>query len=426
MRLVVVGGVAAGLSAASRARRVDAGLEILVLEKGSRVSYGACGLPYLIEGQVESVEELVVHTPEFFRRERRIEVRTNAEVTAVRHPQRELQLASGERIRYDKLVWAAGARPLRPNRANDRTFVFHTDNDAERLDAFLKERSPKTAAVVGGGYIGLELVTALRARGLAVTLYQAEGHYLHYDADWLTARITERLERCRVKVMMRTPVSSPEQMGQDVILWAAGAQPNTALLADAGAATGRSGALAVSDRCETTLPGVWAAGDCAETTHVVSGRPVWIPLGTTANKMGRVAGANAAGGRERFPGVMGTSIVRVAGLGIATTGLSSGQARLDGFRPASVVIEARDRPKYFRGRKLQVELIADRGTRRLLGAAVAGDEGSRGAINVVATAIAGRMTVDDFVNLDLAYTPPYSTVMDPLLIAAQQLVRELG
>lgn len=426
MRLVVVGGIAAGLSAASRARRIDAGLEILVLEKGGRISYGACGLPYLIEGQVESVDELVVRTPEFFRRERRIEVRTNSEVTAVRHPQRELHLAGGERIRYDKLIWAAGSRPLRPNRADERTFVFHTDTDAERLDAFLRQRGPRTAAVVGGGYLGLELVTALRARGLAVTLCQAEGHYLHYDADWLTARITERLERCRVRVRLRAPVSAPEQMSEDVILWAAGAQPNTALLADAGAATGRSGALAVNDRCETSLPGVWAAGDCAETTHIVSGRPVWIPLGATANKMGRVAGANAAGGRERFPGVAGTSIVRVAGLAVATTGLSAAQARLDGFRPASAVIESQDRPRYFRGRKLQVELIADRGSRRILGAACAGDEGARGAINVVAAALAGRMTIDDFLHLDLAYTPPYSTVMDPLLIAAQQLVRELG
>jgi NADPH-dependent 2,4-dienoyl-CoA reductase/sulfur reductase-like enzyme len=425
MRLVVVGGVAAGLSAASRARRLDASLDILVLEKGSRVSYGACGLPYFIEGQAESIDELTVHTPEFFRRERRIEVRTNAEVTAVRHPQRELRLASGDRVGYDRLIWAAGARALRPARSNDRTFVLRTDTDAERLEAFLSARRPKTAAVIGGGYIGLEMVTALRARGLAVTLYESQGHYLHRDDDWLTAHITERLERSRVKVRLRTPAGSPEQMGEDLILWCAGAQPNVALLADAGASTGRSGALAVSDRCETTLPGVWAAGDCAETNHIVSGRPVWIPLGTTANKMGRVAGANAAGGRERFPGVAGTSIVRVAGLAVASTGLNVAQARLEGFRPAGAVIEAQDRPRYFRGRKLQVELVADRGTHRLLGCTVTGDEGARGAINVVATALASRMTLDDFLSLDLSYTPPYSTAMDPLLIAAQQLAREL-
>lgn len=425
MKLVVVGGIAAGLSAASRARRLDASLDILVLEKGSRISYGACGLPYYIEGQAESIDELTLHTPEFFRRERRIEIRTGAEVVAVRHPQRELQLASGERIRYDKLIWATGARALRPSRANDRTFVLRTDLDAERLEAFLQARGPKTAAVIGGGYIGLEMVTALRARGLAVTLYESQGHYLHRDDDWLTARITERLERSRVKVRLRTPAGAPEQMGEDLILWCAGAQPNAELLADAGAATGRSGALAVNDRCETTLHGVWAAGDCAETHHLVSGRPVWIPLGATANKTGRVAGANAAGGRERFPGIAGTSIVRVAGLAVASTGLNSAQARMDGFRPASAVIEAQERPRYFRGRKLQVELVADRGTRRILGATVAGDEGARGAINVVATALASRLTLDDFLSLDLAYTPPYSTVMDPLLIAAQQLAREL-
>lgn len=426
MRLVVVGGVAAGLSAASRARRLDAALDILVLEKGSRIAYGACGLPYYIEGQAESLDQLTLHTPDFFRRERRIEVRTQAEVAAVRHAQRELLMTSGERIRYDKLIWAAGASPVQPSRSNDRTFVLRTDLDALRLQTFLKERKPKSAAVVGGGYIGLEMVTALRARGLEVKLYEAEGHYLRRDNDWLTSRITERLERSRVAVRLRTPVNSPAQMGEDVIVWAAGLKPNTALLADAGAATGRSGALQVTDRCETTLPGVWAAGDCAETNLIVGGRPVWIPLGATANKMGRVAGANAAGARERFPGVAGTSIVRVAGLGIALTGFNSAQARLDGFRPAAAVIEAQDRPRYFRGRKLQVELVADRGTRRLLGATIAGDEGVRGAINVVATALAARMTLDDFLALDLAYTPPYATVMDPLLIAAQQLARELG
>lgn len=425
MKLVVVGGVAAGLSAASRARRLDASLDILVLEKGSRIAYGACGLPYYIEGQAESLDQLTLHTPDFFRRERRIEVRTQTEVAAVRHAQRELQLVSGERIRYDKLIWAAGARPVQPARANERTFVLRTDADAARLQAFLEERKPRTAAVAGGGYIGLEMATALRARGLSVTLYEAKGHFLHRDDDWLTHRITERLERCRVNVKLRTPAGSPAEMGEDVIIWAAGMQPNTALIADAGAATGRSGALQVTDRCETTLSGVWAAGDCAETNHLVSNRPVWIPLGATANKMGRVAGANAAGARERFPGIAGTSIVRVAGLGVALTGLNSAQARLDGFRPVSAVIEAQDRPRYFRGRKLQVELVADLGTRRLLGATAAGDEGVRGAINVAATALAARMTLDDFLSLDLAYTPPYATAMDPLLIAAQQLAREL-
>ena len=246
MKLVVVGGNAAGLAAASRARRLDAGLEIVVLEKGARVSYGSCGLPYLIEGQVGSVEELVAHPAELFRRERRIEIQTQAEVAAVRHPQRELQLASGERIRYDKLIWAAGARAVKPSRMSDRTFVFHADMDAERLEAYLRQQRPKSAAVVGGGYLGLEMVTALRARGLAVTLYEAKGHYLYYDADWLTGRITERLERCRVDVRLRTAVRSPEQMGEELILWAAGVEPNTELLAEAGAATGRSGALAVN------------------------------------------------------------------------------------------------------------------------------------------------------------------------------------
>jgi NADPH-dependent 2,4-dienoyl-CoA reductase/sulfur reductase-like enzyme len=206
---------------------------------------------------------------------------------------------------------------------------------------------------------------------------------------------------------------------------AAGLQANTELLADAGAGLGRSGALRVDERLETTLGGIYAAGDCCEALHIVTGRPAWIPLGTTANRMGRTAGANAAGARERFTGVAGTSIVRIGGLAAATTGLSSQQARREGFSPVEAVIEGRDRPKYFQGRKVAIQLIADRHSRRLLGAAILGDEGVAGRINVIATALAARLQPESLASVDLAYAPPYSTVTDPLITAAQQLAKML-
>ncbi|MBN9657357.1 MAG: FAD-dependent oxidoreductase [Acidobacteria bacterium] len=424
MRLVVVGGVAAGLSAASRARRLDRSLEIVVLEKGNRISYGACGLPYWVEGQVRSINELTVYTPEFFERERDIRIRTGCEVAAVQHSRREVALRSGERIRYDRLVWAAGARPAERIQ-HERVFTLHTDVDAERLQEFLRTRQPRTAAVIGGGYIGLEMTTALRARGLTVTLFHEGTQLLHREEDWLTRKLVQRLERCRVEVKLNTRAGVPADLPYDLVLSATGLKPNVEVLAEAGAELGRTGALRVSEQQETTLSGVYAAGDCCETTHIVSGRPVWVPLGTTANKTGRVAGANAAGQRERFSGITGTSVVRVGGMAVAMTGLSTQQARRDGFSPVDAVIESRARPKYFRGKTLHVQLVADRSSRRLLGAAIAGDEDAAGRINVVAAALTAKMRVEDFADLDLAYAPPYATVNDPLLVAAHQLRKAL-
>jgi NADPH-dependent 2,4-dienoyl-CoA reductase/sulfur reductase-like enzyme len=206
---------------------------------------------------------------------------------------------------------------------------------------------------------------------------------------------------------------------------AAGLKPNVELAEQAGVELGRTGAIRVSERMETNLAGVFAAGDCAETLHLVTGKPVWIPLGTTANKMGRVAGANAAGVRERFAGVAGTSIVRVCGLGIGSTGLSLAQARAEGFDAVSAAITALDHPRYFGGRPTAVELVADRRTGRLLGGLVLGEEGVAGRVNVLAAGLHKAMTVDEFGQLDLAYAPPFAPVWDPLLIAAQQLARRL-
>ena len=210
-----------------------------------------------------------------------------------------------------------------------------------------------------------------------------------------------------------------------MVVLAAGMKPNVELAREAGIEIGRTGAIRTDDRMETNLRGVYAAGDCAEVTHLVTGRPAYIPLGTTANKAGRVAGANAAGGRERYAGIVGTSIVGIFGVGFATTGFSVAQARAEGFTPVAARIEAGSRPGYFQGTKTTVELVADRATRRLVGGTVIGEDGAAGRINVIAAALTARMRVDDFEQLDLAYSPPFAKVWDPLLIAAQQLMKEL-
>jgi NADPH-dependent 2,4-dienoyl-CoA reductase/sulfur reductase-like enzyme len=431
VRLLVIGGVAAGLSAASRARRIDASLPITVVEKGPAISYAACGLPYLVEGRVREADDLIVYTPEFFRRERNIEVRTSAEVVAIEHPRREAFLREGERLRYDRLVIATGARPDTAGIEGadlPHVFTLHTLSDGVRLREFLRERRPRRAVVAGAGYIGLEAVEALRANGLAVTLLAGGAGMLGRDDAELARMLAAHLERFRVEVrpsVLRT--ITPDRAGDiacDLVVLATGMRPNVALAAEAGAALGPTGAIAVSDRMETSLGGVYAAGDCAETTHLVTGRPAWIPLGTTANKMGRVAGACAAGARERFAGIVGTAIVRVCGLGVATTGLSLDQARREGFDAAAARVTARERARYFRGRPTTIELVGDRRSGRLLGALVAGEGGVAGRINVAATALSRRMSVEDLEQLDLAYAPPFAPVWDPLLIAARKL-REL-
>jgi len=211
----------------------------------------------------------------------------------------------------------------------------------------------------------------------------------------------------------------------ELVVLACGFRPNTAIAAEAGIELGRGGAIRTDERMVTSLNGVYAAGDCAEVTHLVTGRPTYIPLGTTANKTGRVAGANAAGGRERFPGIVGTSIVGIFGMAFAATGFSVAQARAEGFSPVSARIEAYARPRYFQGAKTTVELVADRATGRLIGGSVIGEEGAAGRIDVIAAALHNRMRVEDFEQLDLAYSPPFATVWDPLLIAAQQLRKQL-
>lgn len=425
--LIVIGGVAAGLSAAARARRIDPRLEILVLEKGPVISYGACGLPYLVEGRVAAAGDLIVYTPEYFRKERKIEVRTNARVAAIAHPRREVLLESGERLRYERLIVATGARCETRGIAGfgaPHAFTLHTLDDAERMRAFLRDQRPRTAAVIGAGYIGVEAADALRRRGLAVTVFEAAPHALLRDDAAFTLAVRKQLERHGVELRTGERIAGIDDLRYDMIVVAAGFKPNTELAAEAGIEIGRTGAIRTDDRMETSLRGVFAAGDCAEVNHVVTGRPAWIPLGTTANKTGRVAGACAAGGRERFAGVAGTSIVSIFGMGFATTGFSAAQARAEGFTPVVARVEANTRPKYYAPSKTTVELVADRATRRLVGGAVIGEDGAAGRIDVIAAALQARMRIDEFEQLDLAYSPPFSPVWDPLLIAAQQLLKE--
>ncbi|MEO8594155.1 MAG: FAD-dependent oxidoreductase [Candidatus Solibacter sp.] len=433
MALVIVGGVAAGMSAATRARKIDPRLEIIVLEQGPVVSYGACGLPYFVEGRVREASELITYTPEYFRKERNIDVRTGERVVAISHPRREVTLESGAKVSYEKLVLATGARgQMRdlPGARQEHVFTLQTLDDAERMRRFVRERRPRQAVVVGSGYVGVEAADALRRNGLRVTILERSAHALGRDDEHFASAVRAQLERHGVELRTGVNVAAIEadrvaDVPCDMVVLAAGFRPNVDLAVSAGVELGRTGAIRTDDRMETNLRGVFAAGDCAEVNHLVTGRPTWIPLGTTANKAGRVAGACAAGARERFGGIVGTSIVSIFGMGFATTGFSAPQAKAEGFSPVVSRIEANSRPRYFQGTRTQVELVADRATRRLVGGCVIGEEGAAGRINVIAGALQMRMHLEDFEQLDLAYSPPFSPVSDPLLIAARQLRKTL-
>src|ERR1019366_8776126 len=285
MALVVVGGVAAGLSAAARARRIDPRLDILVLEKGPAVSYGACGLPYFVEGRVREARQLIVHTPEYFRKERNIEVRTGARVVSIAHPRREVELASGDRVHYDHLVIASGARCDTAGIAGAEqahVFTLHTIEDAERMRRFIREKRPRRAVVVGAGYIGVEAADALRRNGLRVTVLERSAHALLRDDPHFTAAVRKQLEKHGVELRTGVVVTAiePDRVAGvpcDMVVLAAGFQPNVEIAAAAGIELGPSGAIRTDDRMETNLRGVFAAGDCAEVTHLVTGRPTWIP-----------------------------------------------------------------------------------------------------------------------------------------------------
>lgn len=450
-RLVIVGGVAAGLSAASKARRVNPQLEILVYEKGPDISYSACGLPYFIARQVREADSLRVYSPEFFRTQRDIQVLTNHEVTEVSPARRRVTvIPSGtgdlEEIHYDRLILAVGAEPARPGIAGlDLRGVFHVNDlqSALALERFLESESTKSAVIIGGGYIGLEMADALATRGIVVTLLERSAYLFEAVDEEIAAPVERELAGHGVRVLKDAPVTAllgDREGGIRRVTWegasagtaetscvilASGVRPRTKLALEAEIKIGPTGAIAVTDSMQTSELAVYAAGDCAETFNSVSGGPAYVPLGTTANKQGRVAGENAAGGRARFTGIAGTAACKVFSLEVGRTGLNMPEAREAGFDACAATVHATARARYLGGKDVLVRFVADRASGRLLGAQMVGPEVVAKRIDVLATALAARMTVEQVAALDLSYAPPVSTVWDPILIAAQEMLREL-
>jgi NADPH-dependent 2,4-dienoyl-CoA reductase/sulfur reductase-like enzyme len=443
-RLCVIGGVAAGASAAAKAKRTDPSWDVHVFEQGPYVSYGACGIPYLVAGLVGEPEDLIARRPEQFERQG-VHIHVSHRVTAIEPAAgriRVLDRQAGEEHwqGYDALVIATGARPIRPRFPGVDLAGIYTVRTLGDGVALLRavEAAPRRALVVGGGYIGLEMADAFRARGLQVTVVElAPQVMLSLDVE-MAGLVEQEVRAQGVDLQLGNGVEGFEgrdrvervltQRGTieaDLVVLAMGVRPEVSLAREAGVEMGSTGALGVDERMQTNLEGVWAAGDCAETLHRVTGAPTWIPLGDTANKQGRAAGENAvltADGPRRpvsFRGVLGTAVAKVFDLAVARTGLGAREARDQGFSVSVTRVKAPTRAHYYPGGSpVHVQLVVEEGSGRLLGGQIVGRQGVAKRVDVLAALISAKGTVEDLAGLDLSYAPPFSPVWDPLLVAA--------
>lgn len=448
-RLVVIGGTAAGLSAASRAKRTMPDLEVEVFEKTGYVSYGACGLPYLVGDIIHDPEDLISLTARQLREERGITVHTGHEVVKIDREAKtvtavDLNTGLKRLASYTYLVIATGASPVIPPIAGTEAEGVHglrTVEDGILLKKRIQDASVTKAVIIGGGFIGLELAGEITRSGVAVTIVETMPRLLPFLTEAFSTQIKTTLEANGVTVLTGMAVSAIEAVDGrvsgvrtsdgkslecQVVILAAGVRPNSQLAAAAGLETGFKGGIVVNDELQTSDGNIWACGDCVQMDHRVTGEPTYVPLGTTANKQGRIAGGNIVGAKESFKGVLGSQVTKVFALYIASTGLSAEQAQNAGFTTASTTIVKNDKASYYPGgEENRIFLLFEKITGRLLGAQALGGISVAGRINVLATAITANMTVGELNEVDLVYAPPVAPVYDPILIAASQAVKKV-
>ncbi len=451
-QLLVIGGDAAGMSAASQARRLlgPDELAITVVERGDTTSYAACGIPYWVAGLVEEREHLVARRAEVFRAKQHIDVRLHHEAVAIDTAARTVSVRDLEddellELAYDDLLIATGAQQVRPpvdGLDTPGVFGVQTLGDGQRILDAIASRSPRRAVVVGGGYIGLEMAEAMQLRGLEVTLLDLAEQPMTTMEPELGAMIADAMRVMGIDLRLGTPltgievaddgwvggVTTPDgSVPADLVVLGTGVRPRSALAEAAGIPIGPSGGIVTDDRQATPVVGVWAAGDCAETLHRVSGRPVSFALGTVANKQGRIAGLNLGGAEGRFPGVLGTAVTKVHELEIARTGLGMREAEAAGLRAVVTSVTAGTRAHYYPdSTDMTVLLVVEEDTGRLLGGQIVGGPGAGKRIDTLAAALWNGMLVEDLVQMDLAYAPPFSPVWDPVLTAARRAAGSAG
>ena len=437
-RLAVVGGNPAGMGAATQAHRLDGSLEIVAFEKGDWTSYSACGIPYVVGGMVEDLDDLVVRTPQEHRDQSLIDVRTRHEVMAIDLDGRRLEVRDHAHSRtiqvpFDELMLGLGARPIRPDLPGIDLPAVHgvqTLEDASSLLYAARTSECRNVVVVGGGYIGLELAEAFVARGARVTVVEAASQVMGtLDAD-MAAPVESAMRGIGIDVRVGVPVTGfADRIVQtedgpilaDLVVLGLGVMPNSELAGDAGIDLGVKNAIKVDRRQRASAEGVWAAGDCVESFHLVSRQPVHVALGTLANRQARVAGINLGGGYATFPGVLGTAITRVCSTEIGRTGLTEKEARGAGFEFVTSAIDSTSASRYLPdATPVRVKLLAEKGTGRVIGAQIVGGQGAAKRVDVVATAITAGLDVQQLLDVDMGYAPPMSPLWDPVAVAARK------
>ena len=437
MKIIIIGGVAAGTSAAAKARRNNETAEIKIFDQDEDMSYSVCGLPYYIGTEVKTREELVPRDAAFFKKKYNVDVYMGHQAVAIDIARKVItvkNLRSQEKFEeaYERLILATGASvriPSIPGIEKENVFSLRNVRSADRIRAYVLEQQPQRAVVIGSGFIGLEVAENLKARGLEVTVVEMASQVMPaLDAD-MAMYVEAELRKQGVSVITddsavcfegkdrveQVLLKSGKKVAADMVIVAAGVQPKVSLAQQAGIALGVTGAIKVNTKMQTSVPNVYACGDCAEGFSLLTHAPLYRPMGSTANKMGRIAGDQATGGTLEFRGVLGTGIVKVFDLTVAHTGMSEQQARKEGYAVVVCHNIKPDKPEYFHGQEMVIKGIADEKTGRLLGAQIVGKNGVDKRMDVFVTAMSFGAHVEDLFHLDLAYAPPFSTTKDPVL-----------
>ena len=450
MKIVIIGSVAAGTSAAAKARRNSEDAQITIYEKDSYISYSGCGLPYFIGGESPDIDKLTPRNAKWFKERYNVDIKTGCEVLSVDTVHKTLKvlnLISSEEFSdsYDKLVIATGSKPIKPrldgiNSGN--VFTIKNPQNAIDVDAFITENHAGCAVIIGGGYIGLEMAVALKERQMDVTIIEQSSHIMPPMDDDMAAIVQSYLISKGINILTSSKVTGfqhkngmaeavkvegSENISADLFIWSAGIKPEVELAKNMGVKLGETGAIEVDNRMRTNLPDVYAVGDCAQAYSLITGKPLYRPLGSTANKMGRIAGDVITGGNLEFKGVLGTGIFKIFELSAAMTGLTEKEARKLNYDIEVIHNIKPNIPEYYPGStEMTIKAVADRNTERLIGVQIVGGGGVDKRIDVFVTAITYGAKAGDLFHLDLAYAPPFSTTKDPVHYTGMILDNALG
>lgn len=446
--VVIVGGVAAGMSAASQAKRRKPSLNVIAIEKTEFISYGSCGLPYYITDQVKKHTDLIAITKEKFKSDRDIDVLTKIEVISIDSKEGKVY-AIDHNVKkdvvfpYDYLAITTGASAIKPSIPgidNPAILQIRTLDDGIAIKGYIKSNPVKRTAIIGAGYIGMEMAESLKELGFEVIIIEKLPNILGAMDDEITSVVEKTLESNGVKILKSTEVKSFDRKDSgliridtttgsfdvDMVILGIGVKPNSGIAKNAGVITGAHDAILVNERMETNIPHIYSAGDCATAKHIILKKDLFIPMGTTANKQGKIAGANIAGAHEIFKGVAGTAVVKIFDLEVAKTGLTEKEAIDNKFNAVSATITSKTRAHYYPGSKpITIKLVFEKKSGKLLGAQMVGGEGVSKRIDIVVAGLYKGMTIDDLSRLDLSYAPPFSPVWDPLLVAANDATKKI-